>query len=347
MLRNNVEENILIRALNKFREETGLIATEIKPRNDNGLREQWDTIIKIEAQEPGHEVYYYVQIKKRVTRETIGPVEYKFRELKEQGLLLTEYMNPDLALELRKKGVQFIDTLGNAYINAFPFYIFVRGNKKLDKQRGYAVGQRAFRKTGLKVIFEFLCNPGFEDEPVRQIAEVADVAVGTVDAVFKNLKEIGFLVDKGKFGRKVLHKDKLLERWVTAYQENVRAKLVIGRYTAKNKYWWEDATLPEWFYWGGEVAAAKLTKYLKPEIITVYTHDTPQKLLIENKLRKEPKGEIEILKAFWGKNKKKEYHDKVHPLLIYADLLAVGDERDLEAAKIIFENDLDRLIRTH
>lgn len=56
--------------------------------------------------------------------------------------------------------------------------------------------------------------------------------------------------------------------------------------------------------WGGEVAAAKLTKYLKPATGTIYlepakARDTLATLVQEHRLRADPQGNVEILDAFW------------------------------------------------
>ena len=98
--------------------------------------------------------------------------------------------------------------------------------------------------------------------------------------------------------------------------------------------------------WGGEVAAAKLTKYLHPEIVTIYTNEEylPQ-LLLDCKLKKDPNGEVEILEQFEKHEVNLEYGDLVHPILIYADLLATGNQRNTETAKMIYDEHIVRLIR--
>jgi hypothetical protein len=40
-----------------------------------------------------------------------------------------------------------------------------------------------------------------------------------------------------------------------------------------------------------------------------------------------------------------KYEDLVHPILIYADLLATGNERNIETAKIIYDKHILELIR--
>ena len=93
------------------------------------------------------------------------------------------------------------------------------------------------------------------------------------------------------------------------------------------------------------MAAAKLTKYLKPEQVTIYTQKTPGELLLTNKLKKDPNGDVEILEAFWQTEYDWPHPELVPPLLIYADLLATGDARNIETARMIYEQQLTGLIR--
>jgi hypothetical protein len=154
------------------------------------------------------------------------------------------------------------------------------------------------------------------------------------------------LLDMGKRGQRLIQKENLLQRWVTAYPEQLRPKLTLGRF--RGEYgWWQQKTLdPFKAQWGGEVAAAKLTQYLQPQIITIYA--TPQELdqlLIKNRLKRDQTGDVEILKRFWKPAEIWKYEDLVHPILIYADLLATGNERNIETAKMIYDQHIVQLIR--
>ena len=88
-------------------------------------------------------------------------------------------------------------------------------------------------------------------------------------------------------------------------------------------------------YWGGEIAAEKLTGYLKPERITIYVEGKPDKLILANRLRPDVNGEIEILEAFWATDEVLQQNDIAPPLLVYADLMASTDPRNIETAKLI------------
>ena len=84
--------------------------------------------------------------------------------------------------------------------------------------------------------------------------------------------------------------------------------------------------------------------YLTPETITLYTHAAPGKLLGQFRLRKDPEGEIEILSAFWRSDLASNVGDIVDPLIVHADLLSTADSRNMEAAKIIYEDKIHQHI---
>ncbi|TXK94624.1 hypothetical protein BMR05_12400 [Methylococcaceae bacterium HT4] len=69
------------------------------------------------------------------------------------------------------------------------------------------------------------------------------------------------------------------------------------------------------------------------------------KLKLTNKLRKDPSGDIEILNTFWDVENEANRTDTVHPILIYADLMASGDPRNIETAQIIYDQELAQHFR--
>jgi len=301
-----------------------------------------DYLLRIVMQRKG--IKYYAEVKANVTKADKLLAMMRKDDLDHPLLLVTKYINPQLANELKQNGTEFIDTAGNAFINQPPLYIFVKGNKpdviKIPPLK------RAFKPAGLKVIYAFLCNPGLENKTYREIAAQADVALGTVDWIMKELKELRFLLDMGKRGQRLIQKPNLLQRWVPAYPEQLRPKLTLGRFRGGHEWWRQKKIGPLKAQWGGEVAAERLTQYLQPQIITIYT--TPQQLnplLAENRLRKDETGDVEILKRFWKPPEMWKYEDLVHPILIYADLLATGNERNIETAKMIYDKHILELFR--
>ena len=72
-------------------------------------------------------------------------------------------------------------------------------------------------------------------------------------------------------------------------------------------------------------------------------------MLLENQLQKDEDGNVELLKKFWTselnneeQNGKKTHTDCVPYILVYADLIATADQRNIETAKIIYDEYLYR-----
>ncbi len=336
-------ENIILQlALEALKKNVHLEVREVRAEEQT-RDHRIDYLLRMEMR--GKEIHYYAEIKRNVTMAGRLLLQLRKMNEKQKMLLVTTYVNPQMADELKNNGQEFIDTVGNAYIDQPDIYIFVRGNKPPENAIPIP-GKGVFKPTGLKVIYAFLCNAGLENKPYRDIAIKANVALGTVGWVMRELKGQGYILDMGKRGNKILKRETLLQRWVEAYPERLKPKLVLGRFQG-NKGWWEHVNLqPDIALWGGEVAAAKLTNYLKPQIITLYTTEQEQNnLLLKNRLKKDPKGNVEIVRRFWGPGDEFQREDMVHPILVYADLIATGDQRNKETARMIYEKHIAGLVR--
>lgn len=288
---------------------------------------------------------YYAKIKNNLTRANVGLMIHRRKLLPEALLLVTYYVNDIMAEFLKENRIEFIDATGNAYINRRPFYIYKKGNKPREKVQNTPPGQ-AFRPAGLKVVFAFLCDPLIMNKNYRTIAQTAGVALGNIGRLMIDLKRQGFLLDKGKKGRLLIDKQRLLERFVEEYPRRLRHQILLGRFRGDPEWWWNKSADYENALWGGEVAAAKMGNYLKPQTMTVYIkQEWLNDFLLKNRLKKDANGEVEVLRMFWAPNTLAGKKGLVHPILAYADLIATGDQRNIEAAKAIYEQDIVRFIR--
>lgn len=338
------DKEILRKALEAFEKATGL-AVELYPALEPTTLNKKTYDDEIDIRLDDMVMHFYVEIKSKLTQAMIGPIKQLLMKTNEKKIVITKYITPQIADKLKDLSIPFIDTAGNIYIKEPNLFLFIKGNRTVipkDKLQ-----TRAFQPTGLQVIYTLLCNPKLEDENFRKIAGIANVALGTVGWVMQDLKKMGFLIDMGRHGRCLINKENLLEKWVITYPEQLRPKKIIGKYDAIDLEFWKNKDLPLDAYWGGEIAAAKMNMYLKPEIATIYTNNETvlNKYIIENRFKKNPKGKIEILNAFWNREQKRPYPDLVHPLLIYADLFATGDARNIETAEMIYEQELAGFIR--
>ncbi|MGH8191776.1 MAG: type IV toxin-antitoxin system AbiEi family antitoxin [Rhodanobacteraceae bacterium] len=279
----------------------------------------------------GQEFVYHVEIKRQLRPALLGVVLAQLRRLPDPAMLVTDYVTPPLAERLRDEGVQFIDAAGNAYLDKPPVLIWVKGQRPPDMPKAGDMRGRAFQATGLQVLFALLCKPELVDRPYREIAALAGVAHGTVGWVMPELPRLGFAGTlKGK--RRLLNGPKLLQQWVEAYARTLRPKLVLERWRADSLDWTAKADPARYgLLLAGEPAARRLTRHLRPGTATFYGAKANRQLLIDQRLRPDPDGNVEILRRFWAFDG--ETTGQVPDLLVYADLLAIGDARCLEAAR--------------
>lgn len=302
-----------------------------------------DKIIKLIFGEK--HIQYYAEIKNNLTRAHVGLIIQHRYLLPGALLIVANFVNEIMAEYLKENKIEFIDATGNAYINQPQIYVFIKGNRQRDKFQYTPRGQ-ALRPTGLKVVFTFLCDPLLINNNYRTIAQTAGVALGNIGWLMIDLKRQGFLLDKGKQGYKLIQKQRLLDRFVEEYPKRLRQQLFLGKFRGDPDWWGKKDLDFEYALWGGEIAAAKMGNYLKPQTITVYIkQEYLNTFLLENRLKKDANGEVEILKIFWAPHIQAHHKKLVHPILAYADLIATGDQRNFEAAKAIYEQDVAQYIR--
>ena len=251
-------------------------------------------------------------------------------------LWVAEHIFPKIKDELRKNEIGYLETNGNIFINIPGIYIFIDNKKPLSHEKIKA--NRTFGKTGLKVVFHFLLNNNFINNSYRLIAKQTGVALGNINYVITGLKESGFLISVNKNEYQLIHKKQLLEKWMVAFNENLKPSLFIGKFRFLHK---EDEInwkmLPIKIgktYWGAEPAADLLTNYLKPQMFILYTDESRSELIKNYKLVPDDNGTIEVYKKFWQHN---EINSNIAPTqLVYADLINSGDGRNIETAQKIF-----------
>jgi hypothetical protein len=130
----------------------------------------------------------------------------------------------------------------------------------------------------------------------------------------------------------------VVEEWAINYPVKLRPKLGAQRFHAPGPDWWKNIRLEKYAaLFGGEVAGDILTKYRNPGDVLIYVQGDPAGLILDNHLKADPKGEVEILEKFWRFEPETKENRIVPPLLVYADLMATQDTRDHEVAKLIYE----------
>jgi hypothetical protein len=337
-------KDLLVQAVHSLADSTGLQTAieEMEPKLGVGA----DAIVNLSDENKRWR--FYVEVKPQLTSHTLGPAIAAVSQIKKEHhsvALLSAYVNPSQADKLRQLGIEFFDAAGNASFQQKGLHIFITGRKP-ESQKSLGRPARAFNPTGSRLVFALLCQPGLENKSYREMAKEAGISLGAVNWIMNDLKSLGHLSDLGARGRRLSNKKELLKRWVSAYPEQLRPKLILGRYrTERARDWWQKAELPSEAFWGGEVAAKLLTKYLKPQTVNIYSESNLPKLQAQHGLRRDTNGDIELLRRFWKFDDwEKKKLQTAPPLLVYADLLSTADDRNLETAEIIYEQYIARLV---
>ena len=297
-----------------------------------------------------------------VVRATVGPDTVHLLSLlrrgSEDGLLLAAaHVNDRTAELLRNADVQFVDTDGNAFLTGDGLYLLVTGrrtSRAAPKTDGVSK-DRAFHPGGLQLLFHLLTDPALDsgkpglalvDKTYREIGAATGIAHSTVGWVMADLVRQNFVIQVSSGQRMLADRLRLLERWVQAYIARMRPGLVVERYRPARADWWQDAKLADGL-WSGETAAALLTQSLKPQTFTVFGGQPSHDFVLRHSLQKDASGTVEFLKPFWRTPQAPAGGGLcVHPLLVYADLLSIDDDRTREVAQIIYDRYLRTIIET-
>jgi len=336
MYLNPMENKFLRLVLESFNKNFGF-QMEIEECQHDNCDLRIDAVLKMKTQ--NMEFKFSAEIKSIVNLSVIGFMLHHKNDFSCAQLLVSNYINPIMAEKLKNNGINFIDAAGNAYINTPPVFIFVKGNKEKKEQAVSSMG-KAFTPSGIKMIYALLCNKMLIDKSYREIAKTSGIALGTVGRVIENLKKLGFVIDMGSRGKKLTSSKALFDRWCIDYAEKLKPKLLLGTFEGPDDFWKEFHLEPDQGQWGGEVAAFKLTNYLKPENAIIYVIDEKLRdIVLQNRLKRTKKGNIEIFKNFWPIDAKQD-KSIVHPFLIYADLLEINNQRTIETAKVIYDQNI-------
>ncbi|WP_161810631.1 type IV toxin-antitoxin system AbiEi family antitoxin [Steroidobacter agaridevorans] len=295
-------------------------------------------------------VDYAVEVKQQVTPQTLGAVVTQLEQwgklTKKPPLLAAPYITPPVGDRLMALKQQFVDAAGNAYLDAPGMFVLITGRKP-DKTTLPEKPVDAFTAASLKTLFAFICKPALAAAPYREIAVAANVSLGVLPGVLAGLQQAEHLYIMGN-SRKLIATRRLLDAWSLAYASKLRPKQLMRTLVTPAFASWRKWDLQaDRAAWGGEPAAALLTKHLEPGVLTLYAGKPPARLMVEHRMSTASHGTdhnlVEIRKPFWGDI---AWHEKpwvtVPPALVYADLLATGDARCIESAQMIYEDILAR-----
>jgi hypothetical protein len=218
-------------------------------------------------------VHFNVAVKKELRAMHVDYLEYLAKE-KTPFLIVANRIFPKVKHELKTRGINYLEANGNMFIMQDGLYVNIEGKRNHELATNVG-GNRAFTKTGLKVIYQFLLNEEIVNWNYRDIATYTGTGLGNINNIFNGLKQEGYLIQLTKNDYKLNNKPQLLEKWILDYERKLKPTLVIGsfRFLKPNDFYnWKNIPIKSGkTFWGGEPAGDLFTNYLRPEELTLYT----------------------------------------------------------------------------
>lgn len=252
-------------------------------------------------------------------------------------ILIADYLTGKTTETLKKHKINYLDAAGNCYIESDDFLILVEGQKNIVIGKSGPVP--AFQETGLKLILLLISNPESLKLPYRELAEKADISLGSVGNILNGLEKDGYLL-KTKKGKVLKRQDELIERWVTAYKEVLKPRYFRKRMRLTDNKINLNFSNNLQIYWGGELGGQILTDYLNPVDYTLYSNEELSTLARDLKMAPDENGKVEIYEKFWTDEIRLKKEHTAPALVVYADLINSGNSRNMEIAKMILKNGL-------
>ena len=324
---NMREENIIHTAVESLIKTTGFKATwKAAARGD------FDGVLTVNTK--GEKLVFNVVVKKELRYHQLAALLNRDRADK-PILIIAPKIFPKIKEELRANQIAYLETNGNVYVKHKNTFLWLEGNKPMQQKK--VKTNRAFTKTGIKVLLLYLTNEEWLNRPYRQVADKAGVALGTIPVIITALRRLGYLINV--YDRiKLVKKEELVKRWVEAYGEKLKPNIKLGNFmldVRNEQNWKQIGWIDEQTLWGGEPAADLLTNHLNPQEFTLYTTQNIKGLIKNYHLLPREDGQIVVYEKFW--EFQEEIQKTAPPLIVYADLIHTNDSRCIETANIIYE----------
>jgi len=338
------EKQLTKNALEQLTSNTGLVAsvTEYTPilgHNDNNALIQFDN----------PKAQLVAKLIKWAASTDSGAIIKKLNEMAggQDKILICDYVNEELGRRLREAHINYLDKLGNAYLNVSSIHVSIQGKVPADKvDPGKA--NRLYTEVGMKIVFALLTNHDLLNANYRKIADCANVSMGAIGWVLRELKDQAFIIESMR-KRRWNDRPGLLKKWGEEYP-SLKRKTRLGKFYTQDSDWWKTVDLAKYdAVLGGETAALSYQRDFIPKLGSIYVGKNKQGSLIRDlqlvKIEEVSAGlfpNIEIRSKFWGgESQDSENKNVTNPLLTHADLMDTWDPKCREIADHIFKLYLD------
>jgi hypothetical protein len=109
-----------------------------------------------------------------------------------------------IAQKLVEMNVNYLDSLGNVYINEKTIYLQHGGQK--PKAKSATAKSRLFGESGLKLLFALLQDEEAINFPYREIAKIVGISPASISILFKEMLKNGYLFEGYDDSKRLLKK---------------------------------------------------------------------------------------------------------------------------------------------
>lgn len=337
------EENIFIACEERLRQLPPI--KSVKKHKSSAVKEiKVDALLDIVTDRGV--IQFAVEIRDELKRPLPSHLALMKHKLTIPYLLMSDYINPSIAEELKQNGIHYIDCQGNAYVDVNK-YIFVNVQGRKMEHSREKKASTLFQPTGLQLLFILFAYPEQLNAPLRKLQEISSISYGQTQAAMKELKEKGLVV-KNRMGEWIFRdKNRLLEKWLGQYDDRLRPKLILGSYkiapSIEEEMPQKLTTLfkgeQDAFAIGGSLGADLLIHYYRGPTTEIFIRPVLfNDIKAALKLMPAKETNITLLNLFSQRIicERKTPFPVAHPLLIYAELLHQGGSRAQESAEMIY-----------
>lgn len=290
--------------------------------------------------------HYIAEAKPSVTTTTLPAVLAQLRRTSAAfnlpPLLVAPYLTPAVTERLLEERIEFVDGAGNVFIDGPAGYVLILGRGSTSKR-----DTGGFTEKDLHLIFAFLARPSLRTAPYREIQRCTGVSLGQISKTVASLEAAHHVFRSSD--RTLVFRDprRLLERWEIGYLETLRPKLLLwtGRLgpNATVQDIGDQLRSGGVHMVGGEYAAAELTRYLRPETLTIHMLDeNVQQVVADLRIpRTDQNANAFLLRRFappLDVAPESGHGALAHPILVRAELLALDNDRLQKVADRILDD---------
>jgi len=260
-------------------------------------------------------------------------------------LIMSQYVNPSIAADLRENNIYFIDIQGNAWIH-IPDILYIDKEGKAPNIPEERRDPSIFYPKGMQLLYTLLIEPNRINNTVRELASAASISKDRVSSGLREMRRNKMIYRKDRENYAFVDRKKMLEDWLTNYGDRFRSSLLIGNYKATHSAVAKIPILLDELFKNqsaiyaitGGLAADMLINYYRGPTTEIFIAPDKKNIVVkELNLLKAKNTNISLLKYFADNIRFDTVKPLAHPLLIYAELLYRGGSRAIETASLIYD----------